>query len=122
VLGDLRARDVVTRASLGVKGRVVAERALVGDYNDYGAEIRGGAEARVFFPEEHAFELYGDVVFANVIGADPRYRKDGENKEVEPMDEAALRELLVPELVDEEGLPNHEAFIERLWSGQAVLR
>ena len=67
------------------------------------------------------FELPGGLELGHVIGYDTNYYVNGKAKKLEPLDEASLRRLLVPELVDADGLPNHEAFIARLLAGQRVL-
>lgn len=68
VQGNLRAKSVITSGELVVLGDVDAGDALVGDYNDFGAKLRGAVRAKVFVPEQHSFELKGKLDFAVVLG------------------------------------------------------
>lgn len=61
VLGDLRAKNVVTAGLLEVKGSMVVREAVVGDYNDGGVLIHGGLQADLFMPMEIGYAIRGEV-------------------------------------------------------------
>lgn len=121
VLGNLRARDVSTHGALGVQGDLVAARALVGDYNDYGAEVKGSLRAKIFFPENHAFEVGGDASFEYVLGEDAGYWTGDVRKPLKSIEGAALAALLVPEVIYE-GAVAHSEFKEVLQRGAELFR
>lgn len=66
--GALRARTIFTSGQLEVGGAVSCEH-LLGDYNDFSAELRGPVSARLFVPEHHHFQLGGPLRIGMSIGA-----------------------------------------------------
>lgn len=61
VLGDLRAKNVISAGLLEVKGDVVVSEAIVGDYNDGGALIHGDLSVDLFMPVGIAYTVRGEV-------------------------------------------------------------
>jgi hypothetical protein len=94
VLGDFEADEVFTAGRLEVRGNATVRGALVGDENDYSATIGGDLRARLFYPEEHFFEVGGEARFGAAVGNSDRI-----NREVVFTDGPALREILVDEVL-----------------------
>jgi hypothetical protein len=124
VAGAMKARSIITSGQLEVAGAVKCEN-LVGDYNDYGAEFHGSVEARLFYPEHHAFTFSGKTPakFALCVG-DRAYGAGG--KSVKASSPAALRKALKPELLrgelDEDLEVNRKAILAALRAGQSIWR
>jgi predicted DNA-binding WGR domain protein len=59
VLGDMTCAYVVTAGRLGVRGSLRAERGVIGDYNDYSAEIQGDLVTTVMWEGDHGIDVGG---------------------------------------------------------------
>lgn len=94
VLGDFEAGEVWTAGQLEIQGDATVRGALLGDYNDYSCNVGGDLEARLFYPEEHFFEVDGACRFGIAVGN--RYRI---NRDVSFTDGPALREALVDDVL-----------------------
>lgn len=73
---NLKAKNLITAGTLFVCGNLEIEHALIGDYNDYSAEILGNANAAFFYPEEHYFEISGEIRFDRAFGNTWRLNSD----------------------------------------------
>jgi len=124
VLGDFRAKNVDTSGTLAVAGDVFVDECLVGNYNDYGADLRGVVTARVFIPENHFFALAKAPRFAAAIGKGAQHRVSEEYAtSVKTIGDQAVRELFVDELWDEaENTVRYDELRKRLREGRRVLR
>jgi hypothetical protein len=61
VLGDLRAKNVITAGILEVTGDMVVHEAIVGDYNDGSALIHGSLRTDLLMPVDIAYEVRGEL-------------------------------------------------------------
>jgi hypothetical protein len=104
--GSLRARTIYTSGQLEVKGDVTCEH-LLGDYNDFSMRVHGTARARVFYPENHAFDFDAPPRFELCIDDDSVYRVNPQVKAVikpatgKQLRAAFIREVLNGDLDDE---------------------
>lgn len=124
VLGDFEAREAWTAGQLEIQGDATIAETLVGDYNDYSCNIGGDLRARLFFPEEHFFEIGGEVRIGAAVGN--RYRI---NRDVPFVDGPGLREILVDEVLFIESDGDTEvveldgcAMRDRCRDGESVIR
>lgn len=127
VLGDMKAHRVVTTGSLGVKGSLIATDALVGFYNDYGAEIGKDVVTPLFFPENHHFEIKGELNAKHVVGYGAEYRVPKALKaRAESLVPKRLRDVLVDEVLkgeaDDEVELDPRLLTQRVRTGLPVLR
>ncbi len=135
VLWSLFAKNVSTAGALFVKGDLVVGETLLGDMNDYGANIRGNVEARVFVPENHYFEVGGKAQFEVVLGW--KASSQISVKIPKALEGLKLREALAKEVLQEDAyelddedvdsmgyddLVEHSELVDRVHAGQPVLR
>lgn len=123
--GALRARTVITSGQLEVTGAVTCDH-LIGDYNDFSAELHGPVTARLFWPENHAFRLAVRPSFGLVVGEDAPHRVNREVKAaVVAARPAELRAGLVAMLLrgdeDDELEVDRKAALVELLGGRAIL-
>lgn len=126
VLGDMEAADVLTAGTLNVAGSLTVHGGIVGDYNDYGAEVYGATRARFLHTEEHWFVFHGPVHVDHVLDR-PRGKWPADSQLIETPP-TAYRGLLVPEVFrsadveDDELEIDHRKLMNRLSSGLPILR
>ncbi|MNJ90844.1 hypothetical protein D3C87_84840 [compost metagenome] len=118
---NLKAKNLITAGTLFVCGDLEIENALVGDYNDYSAEILGNASAGFFYPEEHHFEIGGEIRFDRAFGNTWRLNSDDNPVEFMTSKQGyhAFHEDLLVEPVEPELLPelaDDDEFFEYLES------
>lgn len=104
---NLKAKNLVTAGSLFVCGDLEVEHALIGDYNDYSAEILGNVTAAFFYPEEHHFEVGGEISFDRAFGNTWRLNSDDNEVDFMSSKEAynLFREEIMVDPVSAELLP-----------------
>ena len=124
VLGDMRADRVITTGALGVKGSLTVTGALVGFYNDYSAQVHGDVRTPCFYPENHHFEIGGDLEAPVVLGYGASYRVPKRLKaraaELDPARyrTVLLSDVLIPREDDgEEAELDYDAFKTRVRAG-----
>lgn len=127
VLGDMRARRVITTGTLGVAGSLTATEVLVGFYNDYGATIGKDVVTPLFHPENHHFDIRGSLEAKAVVGYGAEYRVPAALKaRVQSLVPKRLREILVDEVLrgeaDDEIELDNTKLRERVAKGLPVLR
>jgi hypothetical protein len=126
VAGDMTAARIITTGELGVQGTLTATEALVGFYNDYGAEIGGALVTPLFHPENHHFEIHGKLEARVVVGYGAEYRVPKRLKaETLARIPKRLADVLVDKVIqredDEEELDS-DALMDRVRKGLPVLR
>jgi hypothetical protein len=111
VIGSMTARDVVTAGWLEVHGNLDVANHLIGDYNDCSAYVGGNVRARLLYPEEHHFEIAGEVHVEHALGIRSRVKAANAPAFIE-MDDKRLLELFDSKLLrtfeddeDDEGNP-----------------
>ncbi len=111
VTGAMRARDVVTAGWLEVHGNLDVANHLIGDYNDCSAYVGGDVRAGLLYPEEHSFEIVGEVHVEHALGIKSRVTAANAPVFI-GMDDKRLLELIDPTLLhtfdddeDDEGNP-----------------
>jgi hypothetical protein len=91
VEGDLRAAGIVTAGFLEVRGDVRCTGPVLGDYNDCNCLVHGSIHCDIFFPEEHFFEVRGDLIARVALGnVKHRVAGPGARPEVLEMDDPRL--------------------------------
>ena len=100
VLGHFTASNAITAGALGVAGNLTVEDTLVGYYNDHAAEVKGTLTARTFVPENHHFSIGVALSCEHLLGRNAHYRIKVKGKKPAPVDELAMKALLVPEVLD----------------------
>ena len=98
VMGSMTARDVVTAGWLEVHGNLDVANHLIGDYNDCSAYVGGDVRARLLFPEEHHFDIGGEVDVQHALGIRSRI-KAAKLPEFIEMDDKRLLDLFDPGLL-----------------------
>lgn len=127
VLGDMKAQRVITTGSLGVAGSLTVTEALIGFYNDYGAMIGKDVMTPLFHPENHYFDIRGNLEAKAVVGRGAQFRVPAALKaRVEGLVPKNLRELLVDEVLrgeaDDEIELDDSKLRARVAKGLPVLR
>ncbi|MFO0672646.1 MAG: hypothetical protein U0235_24040 [Polyangiaceae bacterium] len=98
--GELRAGAIVTAGFLEVRGDVICEGPFFGDYNDCNCLVTGSVRCDLFYPEEHFFEVRGDLVARAALGnVKHRVSGAGARPEAMPMDDPRLLEHFDRELL-----------------------
>ncbi|MFF2846008.1 hypothetical protein ACFVT5_06725 [Streptomyces sp. NPDC058001] len=123
VLGDLVVRDLVSWGALYVQGDLRAKGLVHGYYNDFTFEVRGAVPARVLVLDDKFGDYRRGTLEAEIDGYDPA-----------PEQLRAARDILVPEVYDEEEdwaweedqpafrRPAYELVRTRLHAGEPLFR
>lgn len=97
---DLRAAGIVTAGFLEVRGDVRCDGPMLGDYNDCNCLVHGSVHCDLFYPEEHFFEVRGDLCAKVALGnVKHRVAGPGARPEVLEMDDVRLLEHFDAELL-----------------------
>ena len=101
VLGDMTAARMVTTGSVGVGGTLTVTEALIGCRNDHSAHIGKDLVATLFHPENHHFEIGGELHAQYIVGHGAEFRVPKKLRaralSLIPRD---MREVLVEEVLD----------------------
>ncbi len=133
VEGDLRATGIVTAGFLEVRGDVRCAGPFLGDYNDCNCLVHGSVHCDIFFPEEHFFEVRGDLVARVALGnVAHRVSGPGARPAVLAMDDPRLLEHFdhaLLEVVEDDGeapsvdgFADYRAVRKRVKAGESITR
>lgn len=116
---NLKVENLITAGTLIVCGNVEIKNALIGDYNDYSATIYGNVQAAFFYPEEHFFEIQGEIRFDRAYGNTWRVNNKENNiqfmsnfEAYKVLQEDLLSECQPVEIINE--LSEKDIFFERI--------
>ena len=106
VEGSLHATGIVTAGFLEVRGDIRCAGPMLGDYNDCNCLVHGSIHCDLFFPEEHFFEVRGDLVARVALGnVEHRVKGPGARPEVMAMTDPRLLDHFDRELLRVDGEP-----------------
>lgn len=112
VLGNVRAKNIVTTALIFVTGDLTVEDTICGNCTNYSTDVLGETKARVLISaKEHYFGLYGGYDIERIVdvyGDTPNLddRTDGEEALIDGIDSAF----------------DEDAVAERMRAGDSLLR
>jgi len=119
VKGSLRAKTIITSGQLEVRGSVRCEH-LIGDNNDYGATFSGDVTAKLFWPENHHFELTKPPKLDLVVGYGAEHRVPAKlRKHVTESPAKTLKAKLRAELMNEDE-PDRKRVLAALRAGESI--
>lgn len=117
--GSMRAKTIITSGQLEVHGDVTCEH-LIGDYNDYGATLSGSVKARLFWPENHHFELAKAPDVELVVGYGAEHRVPAKLRaSVQETPAKRLKAKLRADLMNEDE-PDRKRVLAALRAGESV--
>ncbi len=106
VEGSLHATGIVTAGFLEVRGDVRCAGPMLGDYNDCNCLVHGSVHCDLFFPEEHYFEVRGDLAARVALGnVEYRVAGPGARPEAISMSDPRLLDLFDRDLLAVDGEP-----------------